>query len=48
MLHLQHIFRKHSGASAQYQAWADGTGVLDWNLLLQKLLKAWNMETVDG
>lgn len=32
----------------QYQAWADSVGVLDWQLLLPELLKAWNMETVNG
>ena len=32
----------------QYQAWADTTGVQDWGKLLPQLLKAWNMETVDG
>ena len=32
----------------QYQAWADSSGVLDWQLLLPTLLKAWNMDTVDG
>jgi len=32
----------------QYQAWADSSGVLDWQLLLPTLLKAWKMDTVDG
>ena len=32
----------------QYQAWADSTGVLDWQLLLPKLLAAWGMGSVDG
>ncbi len=32
----------------QYQTWADTTGVQDWGKLLPQLLKAWNMETVDG
>ena len=32
----------------QYQHWANVTGVIDWEIILPKLLKAWNMETVDG
>lgn len=33
---------------AQYTDWAEKTGVLDWEVILPTLLKAWNMETVDG
>jgi arylsulfatase len=32
----------------QYQAWAERTGVYDWDLLLPRLLAAWNLESVDG
>ena len=32
----------------QYQAWAEQTGVLDWNLALPILLKAWNLESAEG
>jgi arylsulfatase len=32
----------------QYSAWAEKTGVMDWGTALPKILKAWNMETVDG
>ena len=32
----------------QYEDWAAKTGVLDWEIALPKILKAWNMETVDG
>ena len=32
----------------QYQGWADATGVMDWDLALPKLLKAWNMDSVEG
>ncbi len=33
---------------SQYNAWADATNVMDWNDALPRLLKAWNMESVDG
>jgi arylsulfatase len=32
----------------QYYAWAKNVGVIDWNEALPKLIKAWQMETVDG
>lgn len=32
----------------QYSSWAQRTGVLDWSIVLPKILEAWNMETVDG
>jgi arylsulfatase len=32
----------------QYQAWAAQSGVRDWDLLLPRLLQAWNLESVDG
>jgi arylsulfatase A-like enzyme len=33
---------------AQYQAWADNIGVLDWNEALPRLLAAWNMQSTTG
>ena len=32
----------------QYQAWANSSGVVDWNRLLPGLLKAWGLNDVDG
>jgi len=32
----------------QYNDWADKTGVMDWNAVLPLLLKAWNIQSVDG
>jgi arylsulfatase A-like enzyme len=32
----------------QYQAWANSSGVVDWNKLLPGLLKAWGLNNVDG
>jgi arylsulfatase len=32
----------------QYRAWASQTGVKDWELLLPRLLAAWNLASVDG
>ena len=32
----------------QYRAWEQATGVQDWELLLPRLLAAWNLESVDG
>ncbi len=32
----------------QYSDWAGQTGVLDWDVALPKLLKAWKLEGVDG
>ncbi len=37
-----------SEMTRQYEAWAADTGVLDWDIVLPRLLKAWNMETVNG
>ncbi|SPJ26572.1 arylsulfatase [Falsiruegeria mediterranea] len=31
-----------------YQNWADMAGVMDWDVALPKLLKAWNMDSADG
>jgi len=33
---------------AQYDAWADRTGVLDWDIALPRLLEAWKMESAEG
>ena len=33
---------------SQYDGWAAATGVMDWNLALPRLLKAWQMETAEG
>ncbi|WP_299352578.1 arylsulfatase [uncultured Shimia sp.] len=33
---------------AQYEAWAKEIGVMDWDVVLPRLLEAWNMESVDG
>ncbi|MEP4036405.1 arylsulfatase [Pseudophaeobacter sp.] len=32
----------------QYEDWAAKSGVMDWNIALPKLLKAWGMETHEG
>ncbi|XHE54552.1 hypothetical protein L0Z66_13625 [Phaeobacter sp. BS34] len=32
----------------QYHAWAQASGVMDWNEALPKLLAAWKMETANG
>ena len=32
----------------QYQAWAEASGVMDWDLALPKLLAAWNLESAEG
>ncbi|MEM7563082.1 MAG: arylsulfatase, partial [Pseudomonadota bacterium] len=32
----------------QYEAWADMTGVRDWDQLLPDLLAAWKLDSVDG
>ena len=32
----------------QYRAWADVTGVLDWEIALPKLLEAWKMDSPEG
>ena len=32
----------------QYAAWAHATGVVDWEIILPRLLKAWNLTSVDG
>ncbi len=32
----------------QYQDWAEKAGVLDWDIALPKLLKAWNLESTEG
>ena len=33
---------------AQYEDWAEVTGVIDWARLEPILLKAWNMESAEG
>lgn len=33
---------------AQYENWAAKTGVLDWDVALPRLLKAWALKSVDG
>lgn len=33
---------------AQYQDWADKTGVLDWSIALPRLLAAWQMDNAEG
>lgn len=33
---------------AQYQHWADQSGVMNWNTVLPILLEKWNLESVDG
>ncbi|MEO0327598.1 MAG: arylsulfatase [Pseudomonadota bacterium] len=33
---------------AQYSDWTHKVGVMDWRIALPKILKAWNMDTVDG
>ena len=32
----------------QYQAWADATGVMDWHIVLPKLLAAWKLDSAEG
>lgn len=32
----------------QYDGWAEATGVMDWNVALPRLLKAWQIETAEG
>ncbi len=32
----------------QYQDWTNTTGVLDWDIILPKLLQAWQMEDIHG
>ena len=37
-----------TGMTRDYAAWADRAGVQDWNLLLPKLLAAWQMDDAHG
>ena len=32
----------------EYEGWAEATGVMDWNVALPRLLKAWDMENPEG
>lgn len=33
---------------AQYEGWAEKTGVLDWNIALPRLLKSWKIASAEG
>lgn len=33
---------------AQYRAWADSVGVMDWNVALPRLLAAWGLSSTEG
>ena len=33
---------------AEYEDWAEKTGVMDWQAALPRLLRAWNLDSVDG
>ena len=32
----------------EYDGWAAANGVMDWNVALPRLLKAWDMESPEG
>ena len=32
----------------QYDGWAAASGVMDWNVALPRLLKAWELESAEG
>ncbi len=37
-----------SKLKADFAAWEDRVGVINWDILLPRLLKAWNLKSVDG
>jgi len=49
---LTNLAGRHVGLEtdivAQYQAWAEQIGVMDWKQALPRLLAAWKMDSVDG
>ena len=32
----------------QYNHWAETVGVMDWNVALPRLMKVWNLDSVEG
>jgi arylsulfatase len=34
--------------TAEYDAWTNAVGVVDWNILKPRLLKAWQMSSTEG
>lgn len=40
--------RREAEMIRQYQAWANDVGVMDWNVVLPRLLAAWGLDSAEG